>query len=150
MEVSMDQKRAAVFSALVLFVVTSAGWAQDIPIRAADVPREFKGEFAWRDETKPYTLTLEIDKIDEKHGTIRFSGSHLFTPGDYKMKVDGTIDAKSRRITIRESDPSRADSDTDGSFEGTITADLQTIEAVWTTKSTGNKGTLKVQAKKAK
>ena len=66
------------------------------------------------------------------------------------MKVEGTIDAKKRRVSIRESDPSKPDSETDGSFEGTISENLQTIEAVWTTRGTGRKGDLKVTAKKDK
>jgi hypothetical protein len=146
----MLRKRVPAVFALALFVLPGVGRAEDKPIHAAAVPREFKGEYEWRDEKKPYTLTLKIDKIEEKDGTISFFGSHLYTPGDYKMKIEGTIDAKSRRITIRESDPSQDDSETDGSFEGTISKDLQTIEAVWTTKSTGNKGDLKVEAEKAK
>ena len=133
-----------------LFLLTGAAPIEEKPIRAADVPREFKGQFTWKDADMSFTLTLTIDKIDEKDGVIRFSGSHLYTPGDYKMKIEGTIDAKSRRITIQESDPSRESSEIDGSFEGTISKGLDSIEAVWTTKSTGKKGDLKVEAKKSK
>ena len=146
----MLQKRVAVLWVLALVLIPSLGQADDKPIRVADVPREFKGEFEWRDEKKPYTLVLKIDKIEEKGGVIRFSGTHAYTPGDYKMKVEGTIDPKKRSVSIRESDPSKADSETDGSFEGTISEDLQSIEAVWTTKGTGKKGDLKVKAKKDK
>jgi hypothetical protein len=146
----MLQQRVAVLWVSALLLIPSAGRSDDKPIRTADVPREFKGEFEWRDEKKPYTLVLKIEKIEEKDGVIRFSGTHVYTPGDYKMKVEGTIDAKKRSVTIRESDPSKPDSETDGSFEGSITEDLQAIDAVWTTKSTGNKGDLKVKAKKDK
>ena len=146
----MLQRRSAVMCTLALFLASSIGQAEDKPVRAADVPREFKGEYEWRDEKKPYTLTLKIDKIEEKDGVIHFSGSHLYAPGDYKMKVAGTIDTKKRSVSIRESDPSRPDTETDGSFEGAISEDLQSIDAVWTTKGTGNKGDLKVKANKAK
>ena len=146
----MIQKHAVLLFALALFMLPGVGRAQDKPIRAADVPREFHGDFEWRDANMSYTLVLKVDEIKEKDGTIHFSGRHHYMPGDYKMKVDGTIDAKSRRITIRESAPSPDEAITDGSFEGTISTDLETIEAVWTTKSTGSQGDLKVRAKKAK
>jgi hypothetical protein len=163
----MLQKRIAVLWVLTLVLMPSIGQADGKPIReanvpreikeeseqrvrVADIPREFKGEFEWRDEKKPYRLDLKIDKIEEKGGVIRLSGTHAYTPGDYKMKVEGTIDPKKRNISIRESDPSKADSETDGSFEGTISEDLQSIEAVWTAKGTGNKGDLKVKANKEK
>ena len=146
----MLQKRFVMLWVLPLFLLPSPGWSDNKPIRAADVAHEFKGEFEWRDQKTPYTLVLKIDKIEDKNGVIRFSGTHVYTPGDYKMKVEGTIDAKKRRVSIRESDPSKPDSETDGSFEGTISENLQTIEAVWTTRGTGRKGNLKVTAKKDK
>jgi hypothetical protein len=143
----MVQRRVAVLWILALVLAPSLGRSDDKPVRVADVPRIFEGEFEWRDGRDPYTLVLTIDKIEEKDGVIHFSGTHVYTPGDYKMKVEGTIDPKKRSISIRESDPSKADSETDGSFEGTISKNLLSIEAVWTSKDTCNKGDLKVKAK---
>ena len=146
----MHHQRIAIAVALVVFAVPTLGRAEDKPTQTVSLPREFTGTFAWQDVMQSYTLTLKIDKFEEKDGTIRFTGSHEYTPGDFKMKVKGTIDAKSRKIVIRESDPSHEDSDVDGSFEGTISTDLKTIEAVWTSTDSGRKGDLKIQAKKAK
>src|SRR5262245_2204694 len=145
--ISMIQNLAVPVFALALFIPPSVDRARDKPVRAADVPRQFEGSFEWKDANAPYALVLKIDEIKEKDGTIHFSGSHHYVPGDYKMKVDGTIDAKSRRITLRESAPVPDGAITDGSFEGTISTDLATIEAVWTTRSTGSQGNLKVRAK---
>ncbi len=146
----MLPKHIVVLWVFVLLLIPSPGRSEDKPVRAADVPREFKGVFEWRGEKKPYTLILKIDKIEETDAVVSFSGTHLYTPGDYEMKIEGTIDTQKRSVTIRESDPSRPDSVTDGSFEGTISGDLQTLEAVWTTRGTGNKGDLRVMAKKDK
>lgn len=66
------------------------------------------------------------------------------------MKVEGTINVKSHRISIWESEPSKPGAETDGSFEGTISADLRVIEAVWTAESNGAKGDLKIQSKKSR
>ena len=146
----MLRNRVAAGWVLAVVLLPGTGRADDKPIRAADVPREFRGEFAWRDDQKTYTLVLKIDKVEEKDGVIRFTGTHAYDPGDYTMKVEGTIDPKTRGVRIRESDPSRADAQTDGTFEGTLSADLQSLEAVWTTEDTGTKGDLKVKAKKGK
>jgi hypothetical protein len=143
----MLQNLIAVGWVLVLFLIPNPERWDDKRIRVANVPREFKGDFEWRGWKNPYTLVLKIDKIEEKDGVIRFSGTHFYTPGDYRMKVEGTIDAKKRSVSIRESDPSKPDSETDGSFEGTISEDLKTLEAVWTTKDTGKMGDLKAKAK---
>jgi hypothetical protein len=142
----MFQRAGVIFLVLVLSPLATYGEAGDKPIRAADVPREFKGTFGWGADAERFDLALKIDKLAEKDGVIQFSGSHLYTPGDFKMKIDGTIDAKSGRVTIRESDPSRADSETDGEFAGTISRDGRTLEAVWTTSGTEKKGDLKVKA----
>src|SRR5437870_5648788 len=101
----MLQKRAVVACTLALFLLPGVGRTQDKPVRAADVPREFKGEYKTRNGGKPFTLTLKIDKIEQKEGEIHFSGSHLYTPGDYKMKIGGRINARSRRLLIWEYDP---------------------------------------------
>jgi hypothetical protein len=150
----MLQKRATVFLTLILLALASVGLAQDKLIRAADIPREFTGEYEWRGTKKLSTVSLQIDKIEEDDKTIHFFGRDFYMPGNYEMKIEGTIDTKSylltisEYVTISEHDPLQAQGVTDGSFIGTISADLQTIEAVWTTISTGQKGDLKLQAKR--
>jgi hypothetical protein len=143
----MLTKRAAVCYALAVFALPLVGRADEPPIRAADIPREFQGKYEWRDGNGSYTSTLKIDKIEAKDGLLRFTGSHAYTPGDLKTKVEGTIDPRSRRLIFRESEPSEA-ADTDGMFEGTIAQDLRAIRAVWTNQTTGAKGDLELQAKK--
>src|SRR5436190_905922 len=103
----MLTKRAAVCYALAVFAFPLLGRADGPPVRAADVPREFQGKYEWRDGTGSYELTLKIDTIGEKEGVLRFTGSHVYTPGDFKAKVEGTIDPRTRRLTLRESEPSQ-------------------------------------------
>jgi hypothetical protein len=141
---------AVVFCIVVFGAVAQDGFAQDKPIQATAVPREFKGTFEWRDAPQPYTVTLKIEKIAEKDGVLRFSGTHFYTPGNYLLHVEGIIDPKSRVLTIRESDPAQSGAITNGSFSGTLSKDLQTIDAVWSTTDTRAKGDLKVQAEKTR
>jgi hypothetical protein len=130
--------------ALLLLATSATGQAAPRPKdKGPDVPRDFSGRFG------AYTVVLKIDAVQEKNGLIRFTGTHTYTPGDYTMKVDGVIDRTTGKVSLRESEPSRADSDTNGSFEGSISEDFQTINAVWTTKA-GNNGELKLKARKAK
>lgn len=119
----------------------------DKPVRAGDIPRVFRGEYAWREGAgtwqMPSKVTLTMDTIVEKNGTIEFSGSDVYVKGnEYKMKVTGTIDPRWRFLTMKEVAVSSPVGMTDGSYEGTISRDLQTIDAVWTTSGTGKKGDL--------
>jgi hypothetical protein len=140
-----------VFCCTVVFLVLlRPAAAQDKPIRAADVPREFKGTFTWRDQQGSYMLTLKIDKIEEKDGLIRFSGTHFYKPSDCLMKVEGVIDPKSLVVSIRETEASLPGAILNGSFGGTLSKDLQSLEAVWTTTDTRNKADIKLQAEKPK
>jgi hypothetical protein len=143
--------RSAAFVLLVLLVPVCIA-DQDRPIRSADIPREFKGEYRWRNAAaKPQTLQLWIDRVEEKNGTIRFFGIHVYMPGDCTMRVEGKIDPRTRRVYMRESEPSCPDdADVDGAFVGTITPNLQTIEATWTNASNGQQGDLRVQAQKVR
>ena len=113
------------------------------------IPREFEGQFSWRAgvDTQPNHLVLKIDRVKEKDGILSFSGSHIYQSGD-RMRAAGTIDLENHRVSIRESEASSVDAETDGLFAGTISTDLQTIEAEWTSHSTGDKGELKLEAKK--
>lgn len=146
----MGQTRGAVLFGLAVLVLPSNVRPQDKPIRADDLPREFQGTYQRPGIDNAYEVTLQIDKVEQTGETIRFSGTLRYMPGDYRARVDGTIGAKTRRITFRESLPSHPGMDTSGSFDGTISADRQTIEAAWTSKVPNNDGDLKLQRKKAK
>ena len=134
-----------VVTALLLFATSASGPAAPrLKDKGPTVPRDFQGKFGF------YTVVLKIDTVQEKDGLIRFTGTHVYSPGDYTMKVEGVIDRKTWRVSLRESEPSRADSDTNGSFEGAISEDFQAIDAVWTTNGSRNNGELKLKARKAK
>jgi hypothetical protein len=134
-----------VVTALLLFAATAAGPAAPrLKDTGPTVPRDFTGRFGF------YTVALKIDTVQERDGLIRFTGTHAYAPGDYTMKVEGTIDRKTRRVSLRESEPSRANADTDGSFEGAIAEDFRAIDAVWTPNGSKNSGELKLKATKAK
>ena len=141
--------------ALALFVTcaTIAGFtfADKTTISIDDIPRTFAGTFQWRSESDAYDITLVIEKLEKTDdGQFKLSGTHVYDLGNYKMLVNGTINPKTRKVSLRESKPSRADSETNGSFEGSLSDDLKSMNCIWTTKGSGEKGDLKLQVKTAK
>jgi hypothetical protein len=119
-------------------------------MRPADVPRKFEGQYEWRPGGSPYALTLQLDKVELRAGEIWFSGTHNYSSAGYEMKVTGVIHPKTRKVTILEFQPNRPEAVIEGAFQGTLSKDLQTIEAVWTSAGSGMQGDLKVRAVKVK
>jgi len=139
-------KRGMMVFAIV--VIPSLVQADEKKIRVADIPREFTGTFEWRSDEVLLPATLTIEKIEEKDGVITFTGVQHYANTGSQMKVEGTILVRNRRITIRESELTNTNAVIDGSFEGTISPDMQMIDAIWTTDSNGSKGDLRHMAKK--
>ncbi len=139
--------RLIILGALLVAGIVEGSPAEEKPVRSSEIPRVFRGEYAWREGAGtwqvPSKVTLTIETIVEKNGMIEFSGSDVYVKGnEYKMKVTGKIDPQWRFLTMKETAASSPSGVTDGSYEGTISRDLQTIEAVWTTTGTGKKGDL--------
>jgi hypothetical protein len=143
-EAVMIRHRAALLFALTLTAAVAR--ASDGGLRAAEIPRGFSGEYRWRREETPSHVKLTIDRIEDEQGRIHFAGHDAYSRAGCRMKVDGVIDPRSRRVSFRESAPSAPRCVIDGSFEGTLSGDLRRIEAVWTTTSTGARGDLMLRA----
>jgi|GEM_PF-6632554 len=117
-----------------------------------NIPRDFRGAYEWSDGLGRYALALRIDRVERRGDLLHFSGSHGYALDDEAggivgtMKVNGTIDLDNYTLSMRESEPSQPGADIDGSFEGTIAEDMQTIEAVWTSRGNGREGTLTLRA----
>ena len=136
--------RLIILGALLVAGIVEGSPAEEKPVRSSEIPRVFRGEYAWREGAGtwqvPSKVTLTIETIVEKNGMIEFSGSDVYVKGnEYKMKVTGKIDPQWRFLTMKETAASSPSGVTDGSYEGTISRDLQTIEAVWTTTAPARK-----------
>jgi hypothetical protein len=110
------------------------------------VPTTFSGTYKWRNEDKSYGVTLVMKKVQTEAGILKFEGIQTYQSGDYKVKVHGTIDPTTFKFSMKESEPSRADTTTAGEYQGKISNGLKKIDAVWTTRGTGNKGDLNLKA----
>jgi hypothetical protein len=118
--------------------------AQQPPQKAPQLPRTFTGIFEWRG-TNPMRerVTLTIDSVEEKDGVITFTGTQTYQGAMLTEKATGRIDRKTGKISLRVSDPS-GPAITEGSFEGTISANLDAITTVWIGQNGGMDGDLKL------
>jgi hypothetical protein len=109
---------------------------------------EQPGREFWRLDKSPSPVTLTIERAEVKDGIIRLSGKHVYK--DSQVKVVGKINPQSGQLSLWEFEPvPNTNFTTEGSFEGTISKDFQTIEAEWTTTGgpmIGFKGDLHLQA----
>jgi hypothetical protein len=117
-------------------------------VRTADIPIEYAGQYQWKGSDQSNQVTLKIGLIEMNGDDVRIVGTHIYAPGVYTMKVTAVIDCRTRRLTLLESERNMPVAVTEGVFQGTLSEDCQSIEAVWTSAASGLKGTLKLRAKK--
>jgi hypothetical protein len=151
----MRWRHLVLLNVLVLLSLPADGQTDEKPIKPANIPTQFTGQFVWlMDPSGPPGaadgITVTINKFEEKDGVILFSGADNYHDSGFTAKIHGKIDPQSHHFTMWESEPSNSNSTTDGSFEGTISLDLQSIDAVWTTRATGKKGKLHLQTAKTR
>ena len=137
-------------------IVLATGWLCDplpaMALEPSDVQARlcgsFRGTFQW--EASPavqdVSIRLEPATVDGA-GAVSAVGK-----GDYivngvrttSIDVKWLIEAQSLRFEMWELNPVGISRSfvTDGSHVGTITPDLRTIEATWTTQSSGQRGKL--------
>lgn len=120
--------------------------AKNKTLSPSDIPRELGGSFVWHDGSARYSVTLSITRVEEKDGELRFFGTHTYQPDDLHATVEGRIDPKSRRVTLRDVAPASAEVDTEGALEGFLSQDFQSIEGTWITPGSNDKASYKIRA----
>src|SRR5262245_35498274 len=108
--------RAALTVAVTWSCLVAASPSQEKPPRMAEIPRAFQGTCHWDGAAGVYDVTLVIDKVRQENDTIHFVGSHTYPTAGHKMKVEGRIDLRTRKVNIRESEPSQPGAIIDGEF----------------------------------
>ena len=121
------------------------------------VPRAWCGVFRWEGDAREQHVTIKFERVvaradgaleAEGPGLVRFEDE---APGQaVRFRIRAVIDPATRRIEMFESiDTPRSDYVTDGSHVGTLSDDLQSFSAAWTTRSTGMRGALRMNARPA-
>ena len=122
---------------------------------AERVPRGWCGTFRWDGDAREQHVTIKFERIAAlADGTIEAHGPGLVRYEDeppseaIPFRMRAVIAPGTRRIEMFESiDVPRAGYVTDGSHVGTLAADLQSLVSVWTTRGTGRRGAMRMNAR---
>jgi hypothetical protein len=121
----------------------------DVNALVANLPRGFVGDFRWDDGGAIQTVAIRfksVRRIDAEHAEALGCGNYnmagIVTSVDVRMQVM----LPGLEVEIWESAPDRADFLTDGSHRGRLSPSLDAIDAEWTTRSSGPRGRLRLQA----
>lgn len=128
-----------------LFLLATHAIADQADWVKANLPADYRGTFQWDNDPTVQEVKVRIDSVSI--GTDRqvtAAGSSVYTTLGQKTAINVTwqIDPVTGRFEMWEKDPTSADFVTDGSHIGTISADLRSINAMWTTQSSGQLGQL--------
>jgi hypothetical protein len=104
----------------------------------------YVGTYRWRGAPTAEPVRFWFERTEAAGDNVLKAngrGIYLSKP-PVNIRIRATIDLKTRRIEIWESNPDRLSFLTNGSHVGTISSDRCRILAVWTTKGTGQQGDL--------
>jgi len=145
--------RAALLLSLLVAICglapTAAAQDDDIDGVIARLPRAFVGDFRWSGGGATQEIAIRFDmvrRLDAGHAEALGCGTYDAAGHVAAIRVRMLVTLVGLKVEIWESDPDRADFVTDGSHRGSLGPDLRTIEAEWTTASTGARGHLRLQA----
>jgi len=131
-------------------VILHASESKKMP---ANLCLEYTGTFDWDDKNfEAQKVQIRLDSIKNNiNGRIEAAGTGIYV-SDSKTsysKVQMQVDRASLRFEMRDSNLDDPDFISDGSYVGKISADFLSIHATWTTRSTGEKGLLRLKAHKS-
>lgn len=127
-------------------------YGPDTSIDARNVPRQFAGDYQFKDEkgeNPVVPVVLKFDSVERQNDIIEFSGTQRIDSAGALLNVKGTIDALTRKFAMTENDPRNTEEqriENAGSYEGMLSEDLHAIDALWTTKKSGEQAVYKVRA----
>jgi len=136
---------AAALQTLLLIVPAAYALADAADWVVANLPRDYSGTFQWDNDPTVQEVTVRIDAVSiGSERQVTATGSSVYTALGQKTAINVTwlIDPVSGRFEMWEKDPTSADFVTDGSHVGAISTDLRSINAMWTTRSSGQLGQL--------
>ena len=128
----------------------SAVHAADIKELTEKLPRAFIGEFLWDGDKTVQNIVITFDQVRALNGQNAEAlgcGSYEVGRTVSKIRVRMFVKLPDLQVEIFERSPEGNGSfETGGSHRGTLSADLQTIDAQWTTTASGQRGQLHLRA----
>jgi len=135
-----------------MFLVAGYAVALDADYVLENLPRDWEGTFTWHDTSRPVQpVTMNVTDISiDPDGNIFAMGDGEYDKGHMvEFSFKWSINPETLNFEMWESAPmSTEDLETGGSHVGEINEDLDVIEAVWTTTSTGEQGDLYIEPEK--
>ena len=113
--------------------------------------RQFSGEFRWDGSKNVQEVSIKLKSVTAGADGILIamgSGSYQSANDLNLIKVKWQINTANNDFEMWEFNTTAVDFTTDGSHKGKISAGFTVIDARWTTVSTGNTGTLHLEAAK--
>jgi hypothetical protein len=114
-----------------------------------NLPRAYSGTFKWHERKSAQIVLIVISKVFsdlENNVVAEGSGKYYTNSGNANIDIKILIIPETLRFEMWEKNAeSSSNFATDGSHVGKISSDLKTIQAVWTTKSTGVQGDLNLK-----
>jgi hypothetical protein len=138
----------AIAAASLLFA--SVAHAAEIKDLTQNMPRGYFGEFRWDGDKTLQNVVLTFDSVRALNGqNAEALGCGTYEVGRQvtKIKVRMLVRLSDLQVEIFELSPEGDGSfETGGSHRGTLSRDLQQIDAQWVTTASGQKGQLHLRA----
>lgn len=132
-----------------LFAATFPAAAAERSI-AAELPRGYVGDFYWDDIPERQAVEIGFSAVEARApDTLEATGCGIYRTAAKvtHIRVRMTVRLPGLAVTIWEHDPiDPGGFIIDGSHQGRLSDDLQTIDATWTSRATGEQGQLHLQA----
>lgn len=120
------------------------------PSVADDWPRSYAGNFKWDDTSELQSVAMALRTVKAAGGdSVEAEGCGVYNTGGRitTIRVKMTVRLPSLAVTIWELDPvDERGFVANGSHDGHLSDDRQVIDAIWTTRETGEHGRLRLHA----
>jgi hypothetical protein len=142
--------RIGVTIAAASLLFASVAHAAEIKDLTQNMPRGYFGEFRWDGDKTLQNVVLTFDSVRALNGqNAEALGCGTYEVGRQvtKIKVRMLVRLSDLQVEIFELSPEGDGSfETGGSHRGTLSRDLQQIDAQWVTTASGQKGQLHLRA----
>ncbi|WP_245313164.1 hypothetical protein [Bradyrhizobium macuxiense] len=132
------------------FVLVSVVHAADIQELTDKLPRAYIGEFLWDGDKTVQSVVFTFDKVralNEQNAEASGCGSYQVGRQVTTIKIRMFVKLPDLQVEIFEQSPEGSGAfETGGSHRGTLSSDLQRIDAQWTTTASGQRGQLHLRA----
>jgi hypothetical protein len=140
-----------------VLAIATAGLLFGSAVRAADVtdltqnmPRGYLGEFSWDGDGTIQNVVITLDSVralNDQNVEAMGCGSYEINRQVTMIKIRMFVRLSDLFVEIMELSPQGSTSfETDGSHRGNLSKDLQSIDTQWTTRDSGQRGTLHLRA----